>query len=236
MAEQRLTTRQTLLLDADDTLWENNIYFERAIAAFIAYLDHQQHSAAQVREVLNRCERATIAEYGYGIASFRRSLIRCLEELAQHPVTDQQREQVASYAQAIADQQIELLPGVAETLPALAERHQLILVTKGNAAEQQAKLDASGIHMHFTAVEVPAEKHPEAYRDIAARYHLAPETTWMIGNSPRSDINPALAAGLNAVYVHHPHTWVLEHEPLDPPKHPRVLLELASVRVLTDHF
>ena len=33
-------------------------------------------------------------------------------------------------------------------------------------------------------------------------------TTWMIGNSPKSDINPALACGLHAVFIHHPHTWV----------------------------
>ena len=34
----------------------------------------------------------------------------------------------------------------------------------------------------------------------------------MVGNSPRSDINPALAAGLNAVLIPHEHTWRLEKE------------------------
>ena len=228
--------QQTLLLDADDTLWENNIYFERAIAGFIAYLDHQQHSPAEIREVLNQCERTTIATHGYGLSSFRRSLLQCLERLARHPVTQQQREQVDSFAQSIADQQIELLPGVAETLPLLAGRHRLILVTKGNAAEQQGKLDASGVHAHFTAVEIPTEKHEQAYRSIVTRYGLAAETTWMVGNSPRSDINPALAAGLNAVYVHHPHTWVLEHESLDQARPPQTLLELAGFAQLTDYF
>jgi len=236
MAVRDRATQQTLLLDADDTLWENNIYFEQAIAAFIAYLDHQQHSPAEVREVLNRCERATIAAHGYGVSSFRTSLVSCLEELAPHPVTEPQREQVARLAQSIADQQIELLPGVAETLPVLAQRHRLILVTKGNAKEQRAKLDASGVHMHFTGVEIPAEKHEQAYRAIVARYSLAAETTWMIGNSPRSDINPALAAGLNAVYLHHPHTWVLEHESLDRPAPPQKLLELSGFRELANYF
>ncbi len=228
--------RQTLLLDADDTLWENNIYFEQAIAAFIAFLDQQQHSPAQVREVLNRCERATIAAHGYGVSSFRRSLISCLEELAHRPVTDEQREQAGSFAQSIVDQQIELLPGVAETLPVLAQRHQLILVTKGNEEEQRTKLAASTVHMHFTEVEIPAEKHEEAYRAIVSRYSLDAKTTWMIGNSPRSDINPALAAGLNAVYVHHPHTWVLENESLDEARPPQKLIELAGFAELTNYF
>jgi putative hydrolase of the HAD superfamily len=227
---------QTLLLDADDTLWENNIYFERAIADFISYLDHQEHSPAAVRAVLNQCEHATIAAHGYGLASFRRSLLDCFKQLTQAPVSPEQQERIASFAQSISDRTIELLPGVAETLPQLAQRHRLILVTKGNSREQQKKLDDSGVHMHFFAVEIPREKDCDAYREILRRHALQPETTWMIGNSPRSDINPALAAGLHAVYVHHPDTWVLEHDDLAQPVPPQRLIQLDCFAALTDHF
>jgi putative hydrolase of the HAD superfamily len=127
------------------------------------------------------------------MASFERSLVDCFTELSEAPPSDEQRQRIATFAHSIADRAIELLAGVAETLPLLASRHRLILVTKGNAREQQNKLDRSGIHMHFAAVEIPPEKHPNAYREIVARYGLVHETTWMIGNSPRSDINPALA-------------------------------------------
>jgi putative hydrolase of the HAD superfamily len=227
---------QTLLLDADDTLWENNIYFERAIADFIAYLDHQHHSPAEVREALNRCEHATIAKYGYGMASFERSLIACFDQLTSAPATDLERARIASFVRSIAEQAIELLPGVAQTLPRLAKRHRLILVTKGNSEEQRLKIDRSGLHIHFSAIEIPAEKHPDAYRSIIDRHCLTPAATWMIGNSPRSDINPALAAGLHAVYVHHPNTWVLEHDPLTRPSPPQRLLELDGFAALADHF
>jgi putative hydrolase of the HAD superfamily len=226
---------QTLLIDADDTLWENNIYFERAIASFIGYLDHHQHTPAEVRQVLNRCEHATIAAHGYGIASFERSLVDCFTELSTAP-SSKQRQCISSFARAVVDQAIELLPGVAQTLPLLGRRHRLILVTKGNAAEQQRKLDRSGIHMHFTAVEIPPEKHPEAYRDIVLRHALSIENTWMIGNSPRSDINPALAAGLHAVYVHHPDTWVLEHDELAQPVPPQRLVQLERFAELLKLF
>ncbi|HEX6494277.1 MAG TPA: HAD family hydrolase [Acidobacteriaceae bacterium] len=229
-------SQQTLLIDADDTLWENNIYFERAIASFISYLDHHQHAPDEVRQVLNRCEHATIATHGYGMASFERSLVDCFVELSDAAPSDEQRLQLASFAHSIADHAIELLAGVADTLPLLARRHRLILVTKGNALEQQKKLDRSGIHMHFTAVEIPPEKHPDAYREIVVRHALAPETTWMIGNSPRSDINPALTAGLHAVYVHHPNTWVLEHDELAQPVPPQRLLQLDSFAALAEHF
>src|SRR6185437_11855980 len=212
------------------------IYFERAIAGFITYLDHHEHVPAEVRQVLNRCEHATIEAHGYGMASFERSLVDCFTELSEAPPSDEQRQRIATFAQSIADHAIELLPGVAETLPHLAKRHHLILVTKGNAREQQKKLDRSGIHMHFAAVEIPPEKHPDAYREILRRHALAPTTTWMIGNSPRSDINPALAAGLHAAYIHHPGTWVLEHGPLGPPPEGQRLLQLKTFAELRLYF
>jgi putative hydrolase of the HAD superfamily len=227
---------QNLLIDADDTLWANNIYFERAIASFIAYLDHSRHTPAEVRAVLNRCEHASIGAYGYGMASFERSLIHCFTELNEAAPSEAQRRHIAGFARSIADQAIELLHGVAETLPALARRHRLILVTKGNHLEQQRKIDRSGIHLHFEAIEIPPEKDLEIYRDIVARHGLAPETTWMIGNSPRSDINPALAAGLNAVYLHHADTWVLEREELTKPAPPQRLLELDRFDALENYF
>src|SRR5271168_4861060 len=158
---------QTLLIDADDTLWENNIYFERAISAFISFLDHQEHSPAELRQKLNEVERETILAHGYGVSSFRQSLITCFERLSpdhsEAHFTASKREQVAGFAHSIINQEIELLPGVAETLPELASRHRLILVTKGNHAEQADKFQRSGLQAHFTAVEIPPEKNPEAY-------------------------------------------------------------------------
>jgi putative hydrolase of the HAD superfamily len=227
---------QTLLVDADDTLWENNIYFERAITAFISYLDHQVHTAEEVREHLNACERATIAEHGYGVQSFRRSLIDCFEHLSDVPVTPERHARIVSFTDAIAANEIELLPDIDATLSELQQRHRLIMVTKGNLVEQTDKLERSGLRPFFSAVEVLAEKNPAAYRDIVVRHHCDPMSTWMIGNSPRSDINPAMAAGLNAVFIPHDFTWVLEHEVVDSPTGDVQLMELGSFAELLSIF
>ncbi|MGD0797761.1 MAG: HAD family hydrolase [Acidobacteriaceae bacterium] len=227
---------QTLLFDADDTLWENNIYFERAIAAFINYLDHRVHTAEEVREHLNRVEHTTIQEQGYGLKSFRKSLIACFEQLTDQPITPEKHARIVSFAQSIADQEIELLPGVARTVAELATRHRCILVTKGDDLEQRDKLNRSGLEAHFTAVEVLHEKNPAAYRALVERHICDAPTTWMIGNSPRSDINPALAAGLHAIFIPHDFTWVLEHEVVNRPPAGQTLLELASFSDLTRHF
>jgi putative hydrolase of the HAD superfamily len=237
---------QTLLIDADDTLWENNIYFERAIAAFISYVNHHEYTRDEVREKLNEVERENTAIHGYGLSSFRKSLVTCFERLSPQSLTPEKHAGIVSFVQSVVntefgDQDIELLAGVAETLPQLASRHRLILMTKGNQSEQADKLARSGLGSYFTAVEIPKEKNPEAYREVCAKYELTPHstgrcTTWMIGNSPKSDINPALAAGLHAIYIHHPSTWVLEHDAMTDPPMGQKLLELDSFSTLVRHF
>jgi putative hydrolase of the HAD superfamily len=232
---------QTLLIDADDTLWENNLYFERAIAAFISCLDHHEYTPAEVRERLNQVERETILTHGYGLHSFTHSLLLCFERLSPAPRSEEKRRQILGFARAIAEQEIELLPGVAETLAELSTRHRLILMTKGNHAEQADKLARSGLASYFSAVEIVAEKDPATYREVIRRHHSesasrAAHSYWMLGNSPKSDINPALAAGLNAVFLFHQHTWVLEHTALDPAPVGQQLIELDSFAKLCAIF
>jgi putative hydrolase of the HAD superfamily len=227
---------QTLLFDADDTLWENNIYFERAIASFITYLDHKVHTASEVRERLNACEHATIAVYGYGLKSFQRSLVDCFEQLSAIPVTPAIHARIVSFTEAISGTEIELIAGVDQTLRELHQRHRLILVTKGNVEEQTDKLERSGLRNLFAAVEVLAEKNVSAYRELIVRHSFEQASTWMIGNSPKSDMNPSLAAGLHAVFIPHDHTWVLEHEVVDQPNDAERLLRLGTFSDLLLYF
>ncbi len=235
-AASRFPAGQTLLFDADDTLWENNIYFEQAITSFISYLDHRVYTAEEVREQLNRVEHATIAAHGYGLKSFRKSLVDCFEQLSHEPLTEDRHRRIVHFADSIAEQEIELLAGVRETLPELATRQRCILVTKGDLHEQTDKLSRSGLRDCFTAVEVLPEKHEAAYRRLSAQHGCDAATTWMIGNSPKSDINPALAAGLQAVFIPHDFTWVLEHEVVNQPSPHQHLVELGSFAELLQYF
>jgi putative hydrolase of the HAD superfamily len=227
---------QTLLIDADDTLWENNVYFERAIARFISFLNHHEFSPEQVREVLNDVERECIVTHGYGLHSFAHALVRTFERLSPQPVTPELHSQIQSFAHAITDHAIELLPQVDETLAYLAPRHRLIMVTKGAVPEQSGKVLRSGLKKYFTAVEIVAEKDPAAYSSLVGKYQLPPTSTWMVGNSPKSDINPALAAGLNAIFIPHGDTWILEHEELAPAPPRQKLLIVGKFAELREHF
>jgi putative hydrolase of the HAD superfamily len=228
------TDRQTLVFDADDTLWENNVLFERVIDAYLDWLAHPTLDRAATRAVLDEVERANVVVHGYGSASFLRSLHDCFEKLSERPVSSAEAREIEELAAALVFDEIELMPGVAETLADLGNRHELVLLTKGDQAEQQRKIDASNLAHHFASTHIVAEKHTDTYRSLVAERGLVPATTWMIGNSPRSDILPARAAGLNAVFIPNPHTWVLEEDELDPAD--RAVLHLARFPELREHF
>ena len=229
-------SRQTLIFDADDTLWENNVYFERAIDDFIDWLDHSSLSAAEVRVTLDEIQRANIRLHGYGVEMFGRSLREAWQRLRSRDVADDDLPTIMAFAERILRQPIELMPGVAETLAALAPRHDLMLLTKGHAAEQRLKVERSGIADRFAETVIVPEKDASVYRSTVERLGAVLETTWMIGNSPRSDVNPALAAGLNAVLIPHPLTWRLEHEEVAAPAAPDRLLVVERFPDLLPHF
>lgn len=232
----RQAAGQTLMIDADDTLWENNVLFEQAIASFIEFLDHKTHTPTEVREHLNRVEAERVKIHGYGLVSFRTALAVCFEELAGVEATRAHHDEIERFTAVIAAEEMQLLDGVHETLHTLHTRHRLLLVTKGDTAEQKKKLHQSGLAEYFHGVEVLREKHEAAYRDLQFCHDCVPSQTWMIGNSPKSDINPALAAGLNAIYVPHWNTWVLEHEDVCTPPPGQTLLQIERFSDLLHHF
>lgn len=209
--------RLTLLIDADDTLWENNIYFEQAIAQFIEHASPSMLSAEEIRQRLDHEERKTRGAHGYGARAFAMALQRTWQAVIPEGHVAPSLADIERLALAILDLEIEMLPGVVDTLEKLAADHDLYLVTKGHPEEQRAKIDRSGIANRFVAAIVVDDKTVDTYRDIVREHRLDPATTWMIGNSIRSDVNPAIRAGLKAIFVPHPDTWHMEHEELDDP-------------------
>lgn len=224
-----------LIFDGDDTLWENNVLFEQAIEAFIDHIDHPTMSRAQVRVVLDEIELANCRAYGYGVEVFERSLTECLARLRDGgPRREGDLDLPRRLCQPIRRGTVELLPGVVGTLRTLGRRYRLALLTMGDPAEQRGKVSSSGLAELFEHVEIVAEKEPEVYRSFVSARGLDPRETWMIGNSPRSDVWPALEAGLGAVLIPHPQTWSLEQR--DLPTGAGRFLVVDSVTALLEHF
>ena len=202
--------RQWLLIDADDTLWENAVYFEESIEELTRFLNHSSLTPSQIRQALDEIELCNIKTHGYGSKSFARNLRQCFERLAERPFGGEDLDRVLEMGERIMHRPIELLEGVAETLAYLSRRHHLTLFTKGHSEEQLLKFNRSELGPWFHGVRVVKEKDAAAYRDIVEEQRIDVSQAWMIGNSPKSDIHPALAAGLRAVLVPHEATWALE--------------------------
>ncbi len=224
---------QNLLIDADDTLWENNIYFERVIQEVQALLERIGADVGNFRPALDDTERKRIPLTGYGTVNFTQSLVETFQRLLTPDADPTLPAQVEKRALAILEHPMEVIEGVPETLAYLSSRHALFMITKGDPAEQARKIRDSALAGYFRGIEILPEKNTQVYSALLARHGWEGPSSWMIGNSPRSDINPALAAGMNAVYIPHVHTWTLEHE--EPAAHAG-LLELASFSDLMIHF
>ena len=227
--------RSTFIIDADDTLWENNIHFEEATERFLDILESRGGERESARDRLTQIEKRNVPIHGYGCGGYSRSLMDTLEEIEGKPASSSDRARILSLAQRVRRMPIQYLPGVKETLPLLRQRHRLILSTKGELDEQRDKVARSGVEVFFHEVEVTGEKKAEDYHRLVERHAIVRDESWMVGNSPRSDINPALDVSLGAVYIPHENTWTLEHEDVRSKEGARLKV-LEHFSELLQHF
>lgn len=224
-----------LIFDADDTLWDSNIHFLEAEATFLEILSVRGIGGHAIRTLIRRHELDIIAELGYGRRPYVLALHRTIRELLPPDYHQAVSIEVERIGTQLLGRHCELLPGVEATLNELARRHRLLLFTKGQPAEQLAKLERTGLRPLFSRIGIPLEKNESAYSLLLAQAELDPAHTFMIGNSPRSDINPALRAGLRgAVFIPHPYTWELECEELETDE--ERLITITSFSTLLELF
>src|ERR1035438_7123788 len=159
--------RFSLVIDADDTLWENNVYFEAAFDEFVTFLDHSRLGPIEIRAVLDEIESANSRIHGYGSRNFGRNLRQCYQGLAERRIRDTDLATVMGFAERILERPMEVIEGVSETLEYLAPRHDLTLFTKGHPEEQRLKIERSGLGAFFAHAAIVKEKDAAAYRALA---------------------------------------------------------------------
>lgn len=206
--------------DADDTLWHNESIFDRAQQRYRELLA-KYHPAAEVNRVLYQTEMRNLPLYGYGVKGFVLSASETAIELTQGAISAQEIREIFALGQEMLAHPVELLPGVAEIVPALARDYRLLLITKGDLHHQERKIAESGLTAHFSAIEILSEKDGATYERVLRRHGIAPDEFVMIGNSLKSDILPVLALGGAGVQVPYHLTWQHEHVEAVPHDQPR---------------
>jgi putative hydrolase of the HAD superfamily len=203
-----------IAIDADDTLWHTERLYVDAQARF-ARLLARYHSPDWINQSLDQAESRNIAHFGYGIKSFALSMIETAVELTEGRISGQDIQVIIDLAKEMLGSQVELLEHVAETIPRLAAKTPLMLVTKGDLLDQESKIARSGLGEYFQQIEVVSDKTSESYARLLKRHSILPERFLMVGNSLRSDILPVLELGASAVLIPYDLTWV--HEQAEKP-------------------
>ncbi len=198
-----------IAFDADDTLWHNEHVYVDTHEKFKQLL-RQYHDAAWIESRLNETEIRNLRHFGYGIKGFTLSMIETAIELSEGRVGGAEIQTIIEFGKAMTKAPVELLDGVQETIPPLAASYELMLITKGDLFDQEAKIARSGLGEYFSRIEVVSEKDAGTYKRITAKHHLAPQRFLMVGNSLKSDILPVIAIGGHAVYIPYKTTWVHE--------------------------
>lgn len=199
-----------IAFDADDTLWHNETLYRDAQEKFKQLLAHY-HSPEWIDQRLYATEMRNLAHYGYGIKSFTLSMIETAIELTEGQVTGSEIQSILETAKGMLRAEVQLLDHVEETLAGLCETYCLMMITKGDLLDQEAKLARSGLAGYFQRVEVVNQKSVEKYRELLNRHKVDPGRFLMVGNSLRSDILPVLELGGYAVHVPYPLLWEHEH-------------------------
>jgi putative hydrolase of the HAD superfamily len=205
----------TVGLDADDTLWHNETIFRLTHDRFVALLADRA-DPAELEARLAEVERRNLRLYGYGVKGFTLSMIETAMELTDGDPPPGAVREILAAGREMLSHPVETLPGVDAALAELAERYRLVLITKGDLMDQERKLAASGLGDLFAAVEIVSEKDQSTYERVFVRHGTGPHQAVMAGNSMKSDVLPALAAGAYAVHIPYAITWA--HELADAPE------------------
>ena len=199
--------------DGDDTLWRSQDFYDEAQATFERMLgQYIDLGDARVQERLYAVEKGNISLFGYGVKGMVLSMIEAAVELSGERISAADVHRIVQQGKALLRHPVELLPGIRDAVEAIAARHEVVLITKGDLFHQEAKVRDSGLADLFHRIEIVSEKDPATYLRLLREFDLPPSRFAMIGNSLRSDIAPVLAIGGWGVHMPYHATWVHETE------------------------
>lgn len=225
---------EVIAFDADDTLWHSETLYFHVQQEFQALLAPYCGDDG-VMDELYETEMSNLPYYGYGIKSFALSMIETAIRVTDGEIGVRQIQKIIDLVKEMKRVPVDLLPHVAEVVPALSDSYRLMLITKGDLFDQEAKVASSGLAPCFDHVEIVTDKTPDVYRALLAKHRIDPRCFLMVGDSLRSDILPVVALGAHAVHIPYPITWAHEAVPVQSGE-ASGYVELEHIGLLPDFF
>ncbi|SFW42323.1 HAD family hydrolase [Luteibacter sp. UNCMF366Tsu5.1] len=197
--------------DGDDTLWRSQEFYDAAQREFEAILGRYVDLEGQgLHDALLATEKNNIALFGYGAKGMALSMIESAIELTDGRIEAKDIHRIVRLGKDVLAHPVDLLPGIREAVTAVASRHRVVLITKGDLFHQEYKVARSGLADIFHRIEIVSEKDTAAYTRLFAELAVTPDRFAMVGNSLKSDIAPVVALGGSGVYMPYHSTWAHE--------------------------
>lgn len=215
----------TIAFDADDTLWDNEIYFRQSEQEFCKLINEfsPELTEKEIMPILFDTEVNNLSLYGYGVKSFILSAIETSGKLLKNNVPYSIIQHITEIGREQLIKPVTLLPYVEKTLSQLKKenKYRLVVATKGDLLDQENKIKRSGLAKYFERTIIMSDKQEEDYRIMLKNLNCKPEKLIMVGNSFKSDILPVVKLGGYGIYIPYHTTWA--HEIIDTVEHPRIV-------------
>ena len=215
----------TIAFDADDTLWDNEIYFRESERQFCKLINSHNPNLTEkeIMPILFDNEVGNLSIYGFGVKSFVLSAIETAGKLLNNDVPYSIVSSIVQIGREQLMKPVTLLADVEDTLKQLKEsgKYRLVVATKGDLLDQESKIKRSGLEQYFERTIIMSDKREEDYRKMIKSLNCKPEKLVMVGNSFKSDILPVVNLGGRGIYIPYHTTWA--HEVVETIEHERIV-------------
>lgn len=212
MTERGTSTKPVIIFDGDDTLWETEPLYDRARCAVATTVSARGLDPDRWDLLERVIDVANVERFGLSAKRFPTSCVEAYRRLASDEglAADQELESaIWEAANSVFSQTAPLMPGAREVLSFLGQSYRLVLLTQGDIIIQRRRIEQSGLVDFFEQRVIVERKSSSVLSDVLHQLNAVPESSWVIGNSIPSDINPAIALSMNAIWLD-THVW--EHE------------------------
>lgn len=195
----------TVIFDFDDTLVATNDVYDKARLSLYQLMTKWGLSGQeQWAKFLNDTDVAFVHKNGHlspdCFPCAMRETCRHFAELSQIDLPEFVLDHAEQLGWSVYHTRPEIIDGAKEVLQHLYGKVRLYLLTEGYPDIQQPRLQGSGLLPYFESCHIVKHKNDSAYQQLIAEHNIDVEHSWMVGNSIRSDVNPALRAGLNMAF------------------------------------
>ena len=218
--QSRITHKaNAVIFDGDDTLWETQPLYDAAKRDFASLL-HQEgiEYRGDVVALLDEIDAEQVSSEGFSKGRFARSMLHTYERLCRIQGVEPKEDvkaKLRSIGLSVFENVPMLYPDVIEALIVLRPTHTLVLATKGDPDVQLCRISSLGVGSYFDKVCILDRKTEAEYLTIVRDIGVSDSRVWVVGNSIKSDINPAIRAGLRAIWIPRGH-WAYEIEEREP--------------------